>query len=89
MKHLDIKVKGRVQGVGYRFECLRMANALSIRGFVKNKADGSVYIEAEGAEPNVKDFIQWCKKGPPTAQVDDIEIEENEVKNYTAFDIQR
>ncbi len=87
MRHVDITVSGRVQGVGYRFESLRKANALNIRGFAKNMANGNVYIEAEGEDDNVKAFIRWCKEGPAMGNVDHIDVTEGELKNYTAFDI--
>ena len=45
---LAITVKGRVQGVGFRFSTVREAEELGIKGFVENRMDGSVYIEAEG-----------------------------------------
>ena len=59
-----IHVMGYVQGVGFRFRTMREAVSRGLKGFVKNMADGSVYIEAEGSRKQLKDFVGWCKKGP-------------------------
>jgi acylphosphatase len=87
MKSLKIIVSGRVQGVFYRASTKAVADQMGIRGIIKNKKDGSVYIEAEGDESFMDDFIDWCKYGPDDARVDDIVIEEIEVKNYRNFDV--
>ncbi len=87
MVHKNISVRGRVQGVGFRFSAREQARQLSIKGHVKNKADGTVYIEAEGEPEKVNQYVRWCKQGPPHAQVEDIEVEEGEMKNYSAFGV--
>jgi len=68
-----IKVYGRVQGVGFRFYTQKKANELEITGYVKNRPDGSVYIEAEGEENNLELFIRWCEDGPSWAHVSKLE----------------
>ena len=68
-----IKVYGRVQGVGFRFYTQKKANELEITGYVKNRPDGSVYIEAEGEEDELELFIRWCEVGPSWAHVSKIE----------------
>ena len=85
--HKDITVYGRVQGVGFRFSTRDAARAYAIRGFVMNLADGSVYIEAEGPEYNVNQFVAWCRQGPSHALVDKLEVSNGTVKNYKTFDI--
>lgn len=69
-KAVIIEVKGRVQGVGFRYFTKQTANKLSVYGFVKNKADGSVYIEAEAIQENLDAFIHWIEKGPTWSRVD-------------------
>ena len=86
MKHLNITVKGRVQGVGFRHAARRQASFLGVNGFVKNNYDGSVYIEVEGNDPELDKFVQWCWEGPTFAQVDNVEITEGPVKNLGSFD---
>lgn len=68
-----IKIYGKVQGVGFRFYTNKKAKELEIKGFVKNKPDGSVYIEAEGQEENLLLFINWCNDGPMWARVSKVE----------------
>lgn len=87
MKHYKIRVSGRVQGVGFRWSCIRVARQMFITGFVKNSYDGSVYIEAEGEEEDLNKFIVWCRKGPDYAWVDDVDIVEGELNDYDSFDV--
>ncbi|MBN1596962.1 MAG: acylphosphatase [Bacteroidales bacterium] len=86
-KHKNIIVKGRVQGVGFRFSARNMAISLGIKGYVRNLYDGNVLIEAEGSEIQLKHFLEWCYKGPGYASVEDIEISDGEFKDYLYFDI--
>ncbi len=86
-KHLNIKVKGKVQGVFYRATTKAVADQLGVKGFVKNEADGSVYIEAEGEAVMIESFLEWCQEGPDRAQIDHIESNEGEMKNYRNFEV--
>ena len=83
-----IYVKGYVQGVGFRWSTARQARALGITGFVKNMPDGSVFIEAEGSEESIGDFIDWCRKGPGPSFVENVEIEQLAPLNYSDFRIE-
>jgi acylphosphatase len=64
-----IQVYGRVQGVGFRFYTQKKAVELRITGHVRNRPDGSVYIEASGEAGNMDSFIKWCEEGPTWAHV--------------------
>ena len=86
-KLFNIKITGRVQGIGFRFSALRQADTLGIKGFVRNEPDGSVYIEAEGEDSVLQEFIKWCHKGPYFAKMHDVRVEERELKNFTDFRI--
>ncbi len=88
-KHIDLKVSGRVQGVGYRYHARAKAFHLGIHGIIRNLRDGSVYIEAEGEPDSLDQFIEWCRTGPPHAIVDKIEFSEGKLKDYETFDIVR
>ncbi len=68
-----VKVYGRVQGVGFRYYTQKKANELGITGYVKNRPDGSVYIEAIGEENQLELFIRWCEEGPSWAHVTKLE----------------
>jgi acylphosphatase len=89
MKHLNIRVTGRVQGVFFRASARDIARGLGLRGFVCNEPEGSVYIEAEGKEKALSQFVEWCKKGPPHADVSGVEVREDQVQNLSGFEIRR
>jgi acylphosphatase len=84
-QHFSIRVLGKVQGVGFRYHTRQKAISLQIYGQVKNHYDGSVLIKAEGEEENLKLFLDWCKKGPDWARVDQILINEEPVENVNDF----
>lgn len=86
---MSILVKGHVQGVFYRASTKAKADELGISGFVQNMPDGKVYIEAEGTDEQLESFKSWCNQGPPRAQVEEVEIKEGEVQNFTSFGIVR
>ena len=88
MIHADIRLYGRVQGVGFRFYTTRKAKIYQIRGWVKNMADGSVKCKAEGEKSNVQQFIKELKKGPRSSNVRDTEINKTEdLENYSTFEV--
>jgi acylphosphatase len=89
IKHFNIKVYGRVQGVFFRASTKTQAEALNINGFVRNEPDETVYIEAEGEEENLKKFLAWCQQGPKYAVVDRLDVVESEVKPFDKFMIRR
>lgn len=75
---IKMLVKGRVQGVGFRYCTKQLADTLHIYGFAKNQDDGSVYIEASGDDKAMKRFIQEVKKSPsPSGHVIDSTVEYN------------
>lgn len=89
MKHVAIKISGNVQGVFFRASAKEAADQLNIKGFAQNQSDGNVYIEAEGDEKKLKQFVEWCKHGPPRAQVIHVDVQEGELKNFERFEIKR
>jgi len=88
-KHFGIKIQGVVQGVFFRASTKQKAEELAIKGFVRNEADGSVYVEAEGGEQELKQFIAWCQHGPPRAEVRQFDLREGSPKGYSQFIIER
>ena len=89
MKHYNITVSGKVQGVFYRQTTLEIAQQLGLKGFVRNESNGNVYIEAEGPEHQLKKLAEWCKTGPKRAIVSHVEVEEGGIKNHSSFEILR
>lgn len=84
-KHLSIRVEGRVQGVFYRASARQKAMELGLHGFAKNEDDGSVYIEVEGEEQALNEFLRWCRTGPPRAGVTAVNHLEGALQNLTGF----
>jgi acylphosphatase len=87
MKHYNITITGRVQKTGFRFSAMQAAYRYGVHGYVKNVDGDKVYIEAEGVDENLDDFLKWCQKGPVGAKVDGVEVSEGELKNFRSFDI--
>lgn len=87
VKSVQLKVIGRVQGVGFRYYAVMKAKEFDISGYVKNMPDGSVFIEAEGNEDGLDKFIIWCQKGPFSARVENLDITPGVIKNYSSFSI--
>jgi acylphosphatase len=69
-----IRVTGLVQGVFYRQSSVREAARLGISGAVRNLPDGSVEVEAEGVRSAVEALVAWCRRGPPSARVEELEV---------------
>jgi acylphosphatase len=67
--HVHVRVKGRVQGVGYRNWTYSQAKLLKLTGWVRNLPDGDVEIYAEGAEGNLQSLLTFLKAGPALAKV--------------------
>ena len=89
MKHLDIRVNGKVQGVFYRDTAKAVADQLGIKGTVRNEPDGSVMIEAEGDDFSMELFLEFCHKGSDRAEVESVEVNESELKKYRNFEVIR
>ena len=85
----SIIVKGRVQGVSFRFATHAKALKLQLTGWVKNLPNGDVQIEAEGNETNINTLIDWCYVGPPLAKVEEVIAEEIQVRDHRNFEIKR
>jgi acylphosphatase len=83
--HRNIRISGRVQGVGFRYNAREAAFHFGINGFIRNQPGGDVYIEAEGTRTAVDDFTAWCRQGPPRARVDAVDITEGEVRGFGEF----
>ena len=62
-------ITGRVQGVGFRWYVLQAAGALGLTGEVRNRTDGAVVVEAEGAREALEQLLETAREGPAMAQV--------------------
>jgi len=76
MRRIRAIVSGRVQGVSYRASTAREASRLGLVGWVKNRSDGRVELEAQGPDDKVGALVAWCHQGPPAASVSDVAVED-------------
>lgn len=70
----EIKITGRVQGVFFRAMTEKKARELQLKGFVRNRADGSVEILAQGRQDDIIKLIKWCESSPGFAKTDNAEV---------------
>lgn len=87
MKHINLQITGKVQGVFFRASTKAVADQMGVKGFVKNEKDGSVYVEAEASETILSLFVDWCKEGPEKAKVENVTVSDGELKNYRNFEV--
>lgn len=72
---VHLVVSGLVQGVSFRYYTVEEARRLGVHGWVRNLPDGRVEAEAEGERPALEALVAWCRRGPPAARVDGVEVE--------------
>jgi acylphosphatase len=76
-RHLIIR--GRVQGVGYRYAMTEVAQALGVTGWVRNRRDGTVEAVVQGDDELVERLVAWCRRGPVGASVTAVAADPREV----------
>ncbi|BFM25882.1 MULTISPECIES: acylphosphatase [Microbacterium] len=87
MRTATITVNGRVQGVGFRYALHDEAQRLGLRGWVRNRRDGSVEAQVAGDPDAVEALIAWAHEGPSTARVDDVDVIEGTTDPGDGFEI--
>jgi acylphosphatase len=88
MSRLHVKISGVVQGVGYRYHVARRAQEAGITGWVKNRADGSVEIEAVGERPALESFLNYARIGPAGAHIEHVTVNwHDDTPDFSGFDI--
>ena len=84
----QVIVRGIVQGVNFRYYTQRQANRYNVTGWVRNLPDGSVAAVFEGEEQDVEAMVQWCRHGPPSAQVTELIAQPEEYRGeFSSFSI--
>ncbi len=71
---LHALVMGRVQGVSFRYFVVDQASELDLKGWVRNRWDGSVEVTAEGSRKKLERLLQALRQGPPMARVEDVDF---------------
>lgn len=89
MQTLLIIVSGKVQGVWYRQSAKEKALQLGITGEVSNKSDGTVKIIATGTAEQLTQLTDWCKQGPPKANVTNLDVKELPLQSFKSFTVER
>jgi acylphosphatase len=79
-------VRGRVQGVGYRYSMLAQASRMGIRGWVRNRRDGTVEATIAGSAAAIDQMIAWAQQGPPGSKVTEVAVEDTE-GSFQGFEI--
>jgi acylphosphatase len=78
-------VRGQVQGVFFRAEARDRAASLGLGGWVRNNPDGTVEAVFEGERERVQSMVEWCRRGPAHAQVEDVDVAWEEPQGDSRF----
>jgi acylphosphatase len=83
-------IRGRVQGVGFRYDTQWAAQGAGVHGWVRNRSDGSVEAVIEGEKERVDRMLEWCRRGSALSRVDAVEVAwEACTGEFVAFAIRR
>ena len=90
MIRATVRVTGQVQGVNFRSSTKAEADALGLTGWVRNCPDNSVEVVIEGPRTTVQQLVDWCRRGPSWARVDEMTVEwQTASGEFTNFKVQR
>ncbi len=84
---VHIVVHGPVQGVFFRASTQSKASEHSLTGWVRNLPDGTVEIHAEGEKESLDRFIEWCRQGPPAANVQRLDLDWVASQSLSDFEV--
>ncbi|MDP9421516.1 MAG: acylphosphatase [Pseudomonadota bacterium] len=89
MSHVafHVRITGQVQGVFFRAWTAEHARQLNVSGWVRNAQDGSVEAQLEGEKWSVQQLIDLLHRGPPSAQVDRVAVEDAEPNGTAGFEV--
>ena len=82
-----VVVHGRVQGVFFRDSTRDRARSRGVAGWVRNRQDGAVEAVFEGSSGEVESMVSFCRSGPSSADVDDVEVSEEEPEGLSGFEV--
>jgi acylphosphatase len=85
---IRLYIQGRVQGVFFRASTRDEASSLNLKGWVRNLPDGGVEVLAEGGRKTLQKLVDWCRHGPPYAEVTQVDVlEEPYTGEFDTFDV--
>lgn len=87
MPTVHLRIRGRVQGVGFRYFTLETAQALGVHGWVQNVPTGDVEAVGQGDQASLDAWVDRLRKGPSMARVDDIRLESENTESFDSFEI--
>lgn len=89
MPTIHLLIKGKVQGVFYRATAKKIGDKLKLTGWIKNTINDDVEATVTGGEEQLQQFINWCKKGPEKAKVEDVITTQETETPFNDFEIVR
>ncbi len=84
-REIHLLIRGRVQGVGFRWFVRERARRLGLAGWVRNRSDGTVELAAWGSDDALEALLARCREGPPSARVERIDVEPEEGEPPSGF----
>ena len=82
-----VVVRGNVQGVFFRDSTEKEAGSRGVRGWVRNRDDGAVEAVFEGNPDGVEALVEFCRSGPSRADVEDVDVSEEEPEGLDSFEV--
>jgi acylphosphatase len=82
-----VLVRGRVQGVGFRYAVVDRAQSRGVAGWVRNRADGAVETVFEGESDAVDELVRFCRQGPRGSEVESVEVASEEPEGLRSFEV--
>ena len=79
-RRVHLRIRGVVQGVSFRASARDAAGRLGLTGWVRNLGNGDVESIAEGEDKAVEQYVAWCHKGPPEADVETVAVSDEPFK---------
>jgi acylphosphatase len=87
LRRVRVRIAGIVQGVGFRYETRARARSRGVAGSVRNLGDGGVEAVFEGADEAVAAMVEWCRRGPRGAHVEEVRVEDEEPCGEQGFSV--
>jgi acylphosphatase len=87
VRRAHVVIRGRVQGVSFRYEARSRAWSLGVSGWIRNNFDGTVEAVLEGDDENVDSMVEWCRRGPSGAVVQAVDVDWEEPRGESGFTV--